>query len=222
MSNIGILCQNLFILNVIQSVLTLVIQFYTFLIDLEDIMKSKYFILLLIFTSLSFTQNITPNNLDQRYNNCIKIGRMLGVVGGGTMGLAHIYWSATNQTSTSEPLWKNIVTGVPSSLIGGYVGYETTEWATKQILNGNPKPGKAFLKGALYGGIGGAITFTASVVPLFVIGHYMETIQFNFDGDETLFGLIGASILGGIGYGGTFGVAIGLIYGPSLSIYMKF
>ena len=185
-------------------------------------MKSKYFILLLIFTSLSFAQNITPSNFDQRYNNCIKVGRTLGVVGGGTMGLAHIYWSANNMTGTSEPLWKNIVTGVPSSLIGGYVGYKTSEWATKQILKGNPKPAKAMLKGALYGGIDGAITFTASILPLFVIGHYMETIQFNFDGDEVFLGLIGTTILGGIGYGGTFGATIGIVYGPSLSIYMKF
>ena len=185
-------------------------------------MKLKYLIFLLIYISLSYSQRVTTDNLSYKYNKCLKTGRVLGVVGGGTMGLAHIYWSATNKTNTSEPLWKNIVTGVPSSLIGGYVGYKTSEWATKQILKGNPKPSKAILKGALYGGIGGAITFTASVVPLFVIGHYMETIQFNFDGDEMLFGLIGASILGGIGYGGTFGVAIGIIYGPSLSIYMKF
>ena len=185
-------------------------------------MKLNHFTLLLIFTSLSFSQNLTPNDFNYKYNKCLKTGRVLGVVGGGTMGLAHIYWSANNMTGTSEPLWKNIVTGVPSSLIGGYVGYKTSEWATKQILKGNPKPGKAFLKGALYGGIDGAITFTASILPLFVIGHYMETIQFNFDGDEILFGLIGTSILGGIGYGGIFGASIGIIYGPSLSIYMKF
>jgi len=186
-------------------------------------MKSKYFILILIFISLSFTQNITPNNnIDQRYNNCIKIGHALGVVGGGTMGLAHIYWSATTMSDESEPLWKNFVTGVPSSIIGGYVGYRTSEWATKQILKGNPKPGKALLKGALYGGIDGAITFTASLLPLFIIGDYMNTIEINFDSDEVFLGLIGSTILGGIGYGGTFGATIGIIYGPSLSIYMKF
>ncbi len=176
----------------------------------------------LIFTSFLFSQNITPGDFSNRYNNCMKFGRTLGMVGGGTMGLAHIYWSATNMTSTSEPLWKNVVTGIPSSMIGGYVGYKTSVWATKQILKGNPKPGKAILKGALYGGLGGAITFTASVVPLFVIGHYMETIQFNYDSDEMILGLLGSSILGGIGYGGSFGVAIGMAYGPSLSIYMKF
>jgi hypothetical protein len=185
-------------------------------------MKLNHFTLLLIFTSLSFSQNLTTDNLNYKYNKCIKFGRTLGVVGGGTMGLAHIYWSTTNMSGTSEPLWKNVVTGVPSSLIGGYVGYKTSEWTTKQILKGNPKPGKAILKGALYGGIGGAITFTASVVPLLVIGQYMETIQFNFDGDAILFKVIGTAVLGGIGYGGLFGANIGIIYGPSLSIYMKF
>ena len=185
-------------------------------------MKIKYLTLLLIFTSLSYSQNITTDDFNYKYNKCLKTGRVLGVVGGGTMGLAHIYWSATNMSGTSEPLWKNIVTGVPSSLIGGYVGYKTSEWATKQILKGNPKPGKAILKGALYGGIGGAITFTASIVPLFVIAQYMETIQFNFDSEEMILGLVGTSILGGIGYGGTYGATIGIIYGPSLSIYMKF
>jgi len=185
-------------------------------------MKKSSFILLLFFSGITYSQSNQIDDYAYKYNKCLKTGRILGVVGGGTMGLAHIYWSATNMTNTSEPLWKNVVTGVPSSLIGGYVGYRTSEWATKQILKGNPKPGKAMLKGALYGSIGGAITFTASIVPLFVIGHYMETIEFNFDGDEMLFGLIGTSILGGIGYGGTFGATIGLVYGPSLSIYMKF
>jgi hypothetical protein len=120
------------------------------------------------------------------------------------------------------PLWKNIVTGVPSSVIGGYVGYKTSEWATKQILKGNPRPAKAMLKGALYGGINGAITFTASMVPLIIIGHYMETIDFNFESDAMILNLIGISILGGIVYGGFFGITIGIIYGPSLSIYMDF
>lgn len=185
-------------------------------------MKLKYFTLLLIFISLSFSQINTTNDFNYKYNKCLKTGRVLGVVGGGVMGLAHIYWSATNMSGVHGPLWKNIVTGVPSSLIGGYVGYKTSEWTTKQILKGNPKPGKAILKGALYGGLGGAITFTATIVPLLVIGQYMETIQFNFDGDAILLKVIGAAVLGGIGYGATFGATIGIIYGPSLSIYMKF
>ena len=185
-------------------------------------MKLKFYIYLLIFYTLTYAQSNNIQDFNLRYDNCMKFGRTLGVVSGGTLGLAHIYWSATNKTDTNEPLWKNVVTGMPSSLIGGYVGYKTSEWVTQQILERNPKPGKAILKGALYGSIGGAITFTASVVPLFVIGDYMKTIEFNFDSEEMVLGLIGSSILGGIGYGGTFGLAIGIVYGPSLSIYMKF
>ena len=138
------------------------------------------------------------------------------------MGIAQIYWSATNMSGVHGPLWKNVITGVPSSLIGGYVGYNTSDWITKRILDGNPKPGTAIFKGALYGAVQGATVFTASMVPLLVIGHYMETIQFNFDGEAILFKVIGAAVLGGIGYGGTFGATIGIVYGPSLSIYMKF
>ena len=185
-------------------------------------MKKVFFLLLLFFISISYSQSNTINDFNYKYNKCLKTGRVLGVVGGGIMGLAQICWSATNMSGVHGPLWKNIVTGVPSSVIGGYVGYKTSEWATKQILKGNPKPGEAILKGVLYGGINGAITFTASMVPLLIIGHYMETIDFNFNGDAILFKVIGAAILGGIGYGGTFGATIGLVYGPSLSIYMKF
>ena len=90
---------------------------------------------------------------------------------------------------------------------------------TEQQIN---RSYKDYLSEFVYGGIDGAVTFTASILPLFIIGHYMETIQFNFNGEEMLLGLIGTSILGGIGYGGTFGATIGIIYGPSLSIYMEF
>jgi hypothetical protein len=138
------------------------------------------------------------------------------------MGIAQIYWSATNMSGVHGPLWKNVVTGLPSSLIGGYVGYNTSEWITKRFLDGNPKLGHAVLKGAIYGAIHGAVVFTASMVPLLVIGHYMETIQFNFDGDAMLFKVIGAAVLGGVAYGSTIGASIGIIYGPSLSIYMNF
>ncbi len=57
---------------------------------------------------------------------------------------------------------------------------------------------------------------------MIVVGNYMKTIKFNFDGDLILLKLIGSSILGGLAYGGTFGFAFGAVYGPCLSIYMKF
>ena len=185
-------------------------------------MKKSSFILLFFFTSIIYSQTSQINDFNYKYNRSLKTGRLLGAVAGSTMGIAQIYWSATNMSGVHGPLWKNVITGVPSSIIGGYVGYKTTEWATKQILCGNPKPGKAVLKGALYGAIDGTIVLTASMLPLLVIGHYMETIHFNFDGDAILFKLIGSSIMGGLAYGGTFGGTIGIIYGPCLSIYMKF
>ena len=185
-------------------------------------MKKSSFLLLLFFISVTLSQTNQINDFNYKYNQCVKSGRILGVVMGSTMGIAQIYWSATNMSGVHGPLWKNVITGLPSSIIGGYVGYKSTEWATKQILRGNPKPGHAVLKGALYGAIDGTIILTASMIPLLVIGHYMDTIHFNFDSDAILFKLIGASILGGLVYGGTFGASIGIIYGPSLSIYMEF
>ena len=185
-------------------------------------MKLKYFILIACFLSFSYSQEVIIRDFNYKYNKCLKTGRIFSTIAGSTMGIAQIYWSATNMSGVHGPLWKNVVTGVPSALIGGYVGNTTSEWITKRFLDGNPKPGTAILKGALYGAIHGSVVFTASMVPLLVIGHYMETIQFNFDGDAMLFKVVGAALLGGIAYGGTIGASIGIIYGPSLSIYMNF
>ncbi len=185
-------------------------------------MKLKYFILIACFLSFSYSQEVIIKDFDYKYNKCLKTGRIFSTIAGSTMGIAQIYWSATNMSGVHGPLWKNVVTGVPSTLIGGYVGYSTSEWITKRFLDGNPKLGTAVLKGALYGAVHGTIVITASMVPLLVIGHYMETIQFNFDSDAILFKIIGAAILGGVAYGGTIGASVGIIYGPSLSIYMKF
>ena len=185
-------------------------------------MKKSSFLLLLFLISVILSQTNQINDFSYKYNQSLKTGRILGIVMGSTMGIAQIYWSATNMSGVHGPLWKNVITGVPSSIIGGYVGYKTTEWTTGRILRGNPKPGRAMLKGALYGAVNGTIVLTASMMPLLVIGHYMDTIHFNFDNDMILFKLIGASIMGGLVYGGTFGASIGIIYGPSLSIYMEF
>ncbi len=185
-------------------------------------MKNSSLLLLLFFISITYSQTNQINDFNYKYNKCLKTGRILSVVAGSTMGIAQIYWSATNMSGVHGPLWKNVITGVPSSVIGGYVGYITSEWTTKHFLNGNPKPGPAMLKGAFYGAIHGAIILTASMIPLLVIGHYMDTIHFNFDGDAMLFKLVGVSIAGGLVYGGIFGATIGIIYGPSLSIYMEF
>ena len=185
-------------------------------------MKKLSFLFLIFFISNTYSQTNQINNYNPKYDQCLKTGRILSVVAGSTMGIAQIYWSATNMSGVHGPLWKNVITGIPSSIIGGYVGYSTSEWITSRFLDGSPKPGVAVLKGALYGAIHGTVVLTASMVPLLVIGHYMETIHFNFDGDAILFKVIGSAVLGGIVYGGTIGATFGIIYGPSLSIYMKF
>lgn len=141
---------------------------------------------------------------------------------GSTMGFAHIYWRATGVSGIHGPFWKSLVTGIPSAVAGAYVGARSTEWMTRRIMEGSPKPGRAALKGAAYGAIDGAIVLTASVMPLLIIGHYMDTIDFNFDDDMILLKIIGAAAVGGILYGGIIGSTVGVVYGPCVSVYMKF
>ena len=155
-------------------------------------------------------------------NRCLEVGYWLGVASGSTMGLLHLYWSANGMTGTDEPYWKNLLTGIPSSIIGAYVGRLSTEWTTRQILKGNPKPLRAALKGAMYGAIDGAIILTAGMIPLFLIGHYIGTISTQVEGGAAIFKLIGMSVVGGTAFGGMIGAAVGAVYGPGLSLYMKF
>jgi uncharacterized membrane protein len=134
----------------------------------------------------------------------------------------HVYWSATGVSGTHGSFHSNLTTGVPSAVIGAYVGAKATEWATRQIMKGNPKPGRALLKGMFYGATAGTITLTAGFVPLLLTGHYTETIHFNFSDDLIILKLLGASALGGMVYGGTIGAVVGAVGGPSVSLYMKF
>lgn len=159
-------------------------------------------------------------NVKQRL--CIQTGRIIGAAGGSMMGVLQIYWSATGMSGVHGPVWKNVVTGVPGSIIGGYTGYKMGGWLARRILHEKPKPVKAILKGALYGGIAGAVTFTAEIVPILMIGHYMGTIDFNLEGEMIALRVLGAAVLGGIGYGGAFGIEIGAVGGLGISLYMKF
>lgn len=182
---------------------------------------NKYLMTSDLATTILLT-NATSDDSNNREAKVIQTGRWLGAVAGSFMGMAHIYWRATGVSGPRGPMWKNLLTGIPSSVVGAYVGIKTNEWATKQIMKGSPKPGKATLKGMLYGAIDGAVTFTASVVPLLIIGHYAGTIHFNFDKDLILFKILGSAILGGIAYGGTFGAVVGGVSGPCISLYMRF
>jgi len=168
----------------------------------------------------------TSNEQSFRRDRCLQAGRWIGAVSGGMMGVAHIYWSATGVSGIHGPFWKNLVTGIPSVVIGGYIGAKATEWTTERIMKGNPSPGRAVLKGAAWGAVDGAVTFTASLVPLLLMGYCMDTIHFNnmdgMGGDACIPKILGIAVIGGTLYGGTFGAAVGAVYGPCLSLYMRF
>ena len=182
---------------------------------------AKNFIVTCLSTNVILT-NTTTENFNQRKTNVLRTARWLGAASGSFMGVAHIYWRVTGVSGPCGPMWKNLLTGIPSSVVGAYVGVKTTEWTAKQIMKGNPKPGKAVLKGALYGAMDGSVILTTSLIPLLIIGHYAGTIDFNISNKMIFFKLLGSAIAGGLVYGGTFGAAIGGIGGPCISVYMKF
>lgn len=159
---------------------------------------------------------------DSKESRCLKTARWVGAIAGSAEGLRHIYWSATGVSGIHGPFWKNLLTGVPSSILGAQVGIRTTEWTTKQIMKGTPKPCRAALKGAKYGAMNGAIILATSYAPLLIIGHYLDTIHFNFSDSLIIPKLLGLSVLGGSLYGGTIGATIGAISGPYISMYMEF
>jgi len=164
----------------------------------------------------------THNEPFSRENRCLQTGQWIGAISGSAMGLAHVYWSATGVSGIHGPFWKNLVTGIPSAVLGAYVGSKTTKWTTRQIMRGNPKPGRAAFRGAAYGAINGAIILTSSLVPLLITGYYADTIHFNLSDDLIILKLLGTATMGGILYGGTFGATVGALYGPCISLYMKF
>ena len=174
------------------------------------------------FVSTLLPSGAARDTSGHREKRCLQAGKWLGVAGGSFMGLAHIYWSVTGVSGIHGPLWKNLVTGLPSAAIGAFVGAGTTRWATRRIMEGNPAPFKAALKGAAYGAVDGAIVLTAGILPLLLTGHFLETISFNTSEDMIVLKILGASILGGALYGGTFGAGVGLVYGPCISFYLNF
>ena len=154
--------------------------------------------------------------------NCIRTGQIIGMAAGSLMGTMTMYWKATGESGVHGPFWQSVVTGVPSILIGSYVGNKTSEWATKQMINGQPNIAKALLKGAGYGALQGAIIFTSSLIPLFIVGHYLGVIDFAMSGPPAIFKIMGLTLIGGAGYGGIFGLMGGAALGPSFSLYLNF
>jgi len=174
------------------------------------------------FTSADLLVKTNTDHLKKREANVLRTGKWVGAVAGSFMGVAHIYFRATGVSGPKGPMWKNLLTAIPSSVAGAYVGIKMTEWSAKQIMKGSPKPGKAVFKGMLYGAIDGTVTLAAAVVPLFIIGHYADTIDFNVSNEMIVFKLLGSAVAGGLAYGGTFGAVVGGISGPCISFYMKF
>jgi hypothetical protein len=171
-----------------------------------------------IFSSYNFNQD----DLINKKSRVLNASRKIGTISGSAIGILHMYWRATNVSGVKGPFWKSAVTGIPSIMIGSYIGKRTTEWMTNRIMRGNPKPFKAALKGAYYGAINGTLVLGSSFAPLLIMGHYTGSIDFNISKDFIIIKLIGASALGGLAYGGSFGAVFGIIYGPYISIYLNF
>ena len=94
--------------------------------DLTSV-NSSYFSAPKMTTAFLFS-NLATDESDHRQNQCLKTSRWIGAIAGSTMGLMQIYWSATGMSGIHGPFWKNILTGVPSAIIGSYVGTRSTEW----------------------------------------------------------------------------------------------
>lgn len=175
-----------------------------------------------IYTADVLISNTTLNESSSKESRCLQTSRWIGAISGSFMGVAHIYFRATGVSGPQGPFWKNLVTVTPSIVVGAYVGSKATDWTTRQIMKGNPKLFRAALKGTAYGAIDGAIILTAQLVPLFLMAHYMDTIDFNMSNDMIVLKLLGMSLLGGTLFGGMTGAVVGVVYGPCVSLYMKF
>lgn len=148
---------------------------------------------------------------------CIRVGEWVGVLAGSTIGVLHISWRAAGVSGPKGPLYKNVITATPSIIVGAAVGSRMTGWATKKILEGRPSRSTAMFRGAVFGAIDGAVTFTAGLVPLLVLGHYLDTIDFNFGGKLAILKVVGAAVAGGTLYGGVIGAGVGPVYGLTIT-----
>lgn len=73
------------------------------------------------------------------------------------------------------------------------------------------------------GAIDGTAILSASYLPLFIIGHYLDTIHFNnIERNFALLKIVGITVIGSIGYGISVGAIAGGISGPIISIFMEF
>jgi hypothetical protein len=154
-----------------------------------------------------------------REEQCLRAARLTGALSGSTIGLITLY-AGTFLDDIEGPYWKTLAIGVPTTVVGVWVGMRGTEWMTRKLLNGRDKVPGAAVKGFLYGLLDGALIGSAGFLTALTLGHITGGIEFNED--PGLLEVMGMSILGGIAYGGTFGATLGVVYGPGISLYMKF
>ena len=180
---------------------------------------SRPFYLLTPLATAMSLKSASSGEENGRLQSVQATARWMGALTGFSISALHLYWMIRDDGAT----WRVLATAIPPILISTYVGMVATEWATNRILSGDPPPGKASLKGALYGAIDGTVILLASYLPLFLLGHYLDTIHFNtIQGNFMELKIIGVTLVGSIAYGGTIGLVTGAVAGPVMSVYLKF
>ena len=152
-------------------------------------------------------------------DRCLRAGKTLGAISGSSMGLFALYLGIKGD-DMEGPFWKTLAISIPTIAIGAYVGARGTEWATRQIMKSHPKVAASALKGVAYGVVDGALIGIANMVPLLTLGHLIGAI--NFSDDVGILEVIATSTFGGAIFGGMIGATVGLVYGPAISLYMKY
>jgi hypothetical protein len=163
---------------------------------------------------------LTANQRISRKKRLTAVARGAGVAGGSLMGVAALVWNATGVDGAEGSFGEQLLGSVPSIALGSYVGLKMSDWMVHRIMRGEPGPLRAGLRGALYGFAAGSVTLTASLAPLFVIGRAAGTIDFN--NDPNYLQILGSSALGGIAFGGPDGLLFGCMFGPSVSLSLRF
>jgi hypothetical protein len=154
-----------------------------------------------------------------REEQCLRTARLVGALGGSTVGLITLY-AGTFLDDIEGPYWKTLAIGVPTTVVGVWVGIRGTEWATRKLLAGRDKVPGAAGRGLLYGLLDGALIGSASFVTALTIGHLTGGIEFN--DDPGLLEVMGMGLLGGVLFGGLDGATVGVVCGPCISLYMDF
>lgn len=161
------------------------------------------------------------STMTRREERSLSAARWAGIAAGSLAGVASLYWNAVDVSGVNGSFGQAVLTTAPSILMGSYIGERTAKWMARGIMARRPGPGRAVLWGALYGAAGGAVILTASLVPLFLTGYCLDTMDFNMDPGTTA-AILGAAVLGGSAYGATFGCAAGMVGGPCISLYVGY